>query len=261
METVTSAVVGTFAASRWITTSSPLAVRHRESSCRRDARPRRWRRQGRCRLLPAPPKCSGRTPTMTLLPVSGAAPANGCVMRVRSWPASSTVTLRVLRPTTRPLMKFICGEPMKPATNTIVGLVVELDRRAQLLDMAGAQHDDAVGERHRLDLVVGDIDHGGAELAGAAWRSRRASGRAARRRDWRAARRTGTPCGSRTMARPMATRWRWPPESWRRPAVEQIRSICRMSAAASTRALDLSALGMPPMRSPKARFCSTVICG
>ena len=22
-------------------------------------------------------------------------------------------------------------------------------------------------------------------------------------------------CGSRTMARPMATRWRWPPESWR----------------------------------------------
>jgi hypothetical protein len=27
--------------------------------------------------------------------------------------------------------------------------------------------------------------------------------------------------GSRTMARPMATRWRWPPESWRGLRVEQ----------------------------------------
>ena len=44
------------------------------------------------------------------------------------------------------------------------GMVVEIERRADLLDHAGAQHDDAVGERHRLDLVVGDEDHGRAEL-------------------------------------------------------------------------------------------------
>ena len=37
--------------------------------------------------------------------------------------------------------------------------MIELHRRADLLDPAVLQHDDAVGERHRLDLVVGDIDH------------------------------------------------------------------------------------------------------
>ena len=45
----------------------------------------------------------------------------------------------------------------------IGGMVVEVERRADLLDHAGAQHHDAVGERHRLDLVVGDEDHGRAE--------------------------------------------------------------------------------------------------
>ena len=37
--------------------------------------------------------------------------------------------------------------------------VVELHRRADLLDLAGVEHDDLVGQRHRLDLVVGDVDH------------------------------------------------------------------------------------------------------
>ena len=39
------------------------------------------------------------------------------------------------------------------------GMVVELQRRADLRDMSPIEHDDAVGERHRLDLVVRDIDH------------------------------------------------------------------------------------------------------
>ena len=38
-------------------------------------------------------------------------------------------------------------------------LVVELERRADLLDAAGAQHHDAVGEGHRFDLVMGHVDH------------------------------------------------------------------------------------------------------
>ena len=54
-------------------------------------------------------------------------------------------------------------------------------------------HGDAVAERHRLDLVVGDVDHRRARAAAAARRSRRASGRAAWRRGSTAARRAGTP--------------------------------------------------------------------
>ncbi len=41
--------------------------------------------------------------------------------------------------------------------------VVELEWRSDLLDPPLAQHHDAVGERHRLGLVVGDVDHRGAE--------------------------------------------------------------------------------------------------
>ena len=42
--------------------------------------------------------------------------------------------------------------------------LVELQRRAVLLDIAGIEHDDLVGHGHGLDLVVGDVDRGGAEL-------------------------------------------------------------------------------------------------
>ena len=38
------------------------------------------------------------------------------------------------------------------------------ERRSLLLDQAVLQQHDAVGQRHRLDLVVGDVDHGLAEL-------------------------------------------------------------------------------------------------
>ena len=41
--------------------------------------------------------------------------------------------------------------------------LVELARAALLLDAAGVHHDDAVGDRQRLLLVVRDIDHGEAE--------------------------------------------------------------------------------------------------
>ena len=47
------------------------------------------------------------------------------------------------------------------AGDELVGrLVVEIERRAHLLDPARAQHDDLVGHRHRLDLVVRDVHHG-----------------------------------------------------------------------------------------------------
>jgi hypothetical protein len=42
---------------------------------------------------------------------------------------------------------------------------VDLFRRADLLDLAGVHHQHAFGQRHRLDLVVGDEQRGDAELA------------------------------------------------------------------------------------------------
>ena len=47
---------------------------------------------------------------------------------------------------------------MNWATNTVSGLVVDLLRRADLLQLAAVHHRDAGAHRHRLDLVVGDVD-------------------------------------------------------------------------------------------------------
>jgi hypothetical protein len=66
-------------------------------------------------------------------------------------------------PARLPGRKFIAGEPMKPATKS-ERVVVDVDRAADLLDHAEVHHDHAVGERHRLDLVVGDEDAGGLQL-------------------------------------------------------------------------------------------------
>ena len=43
------------------------------------------------------------------------------------------------------------------------GLIVEVERLADLLHQAVLHDDHAVAERHRLDLVVGDVDGRGAE--------------------------------------------------------------------------------------------------
>ena len=139
-------------------------------------------------------------------------------------------------------------------------VVVELERRAELHHPAVVQHHDPVGQRHRLDLVVRDVDHRGARARGAAWRSRCASARAAPRRGWRAARRTGRRCGSRTIARPIATRCRCPPESWLRLAVEQVR---RAAGCAPRRRTRRSASALSALRELQAEghVLETVMCG
>ena len=43
--------------------------------------------------------------------------------------------------------------------------VIELKRAADLLDDSRLEHDDPIAERHRFDLVVGDVDDGAAKLA------------------------------------------------------------------------------------------------
>ena len=42
----------------------------------------------------------------------------------------------------------------------VLGRLVKLQRRADLADPAACQHHDAAGQRHRLDLVMGHVDHG-----------------------------------------------------------------------------------------------------
>ena len=46
----------------------------------------------------------------------------------------------------------------------VARMAIEIKRGADLFDLAGLQNDDLVGKRHGLDLVMGDIDHGGTEF-------------------------------------------------------------------------------------------------
>jgi hypothetical protein len=60
--------------------------------------------------------------------------------------------------------KFIAGEPMKPRrTPRTAGR--RRPSACRSVGDAGIHHDQPVGQRHRLDLVVGDVDRGDAELA------------------------------------------------------------------------------------------------
>ena len=64
---------------------------------------------------------------------------------------------------TSPSIRFMAGEPMKPATNRFFGLVVQVQRGVALLQHAVLQHRDPVAHGHGLDLVVGHVDGGDAE--------------------------------------------------------------------------------------------------
>ena len=57
----------------------------------------------------------------------------------------------------------MAGEPMKPATNLLAGLLYSSSGSPDLLHHAVLHDDDAVAERHRLDLVVRDVDRRGAQ--------------------------------------------------------------------------------------------------
>ena len=60
-----------------------------------------------------------------------------------------------------PLMKFMGGLPRNPATNKVHGLIVKLQRGIGLLHQPVIHDDNAVPHGHGLNLVVGDVDHGG----------------------------------------------------------------------------------------------------
>src|SRR5204862_501961 len=94
----------------------------------------------------------------------------------------------------------------------VARIFVDLRRRADL-DQFAADHDgDPRRHGHRLSLVVGDVDESGFQAPvqlrdlGAHMTRNLAS-----RLDSGSSNRNAT--GWRTMARPTATRWRWPPDS------------------------------------------------
>ena len=186
--------------------------------------------------------------------------ASGCPGRcgVRDrWPA---------RPRSAPANEIFSG-PHRPAPlcTADVGLAEEarderrrrplvgLVRRADLLGAALVHHHDAVGQRHRLGLVVRHQDRRGADACAGSGAARSASPRAAWRRDWRAARRAAGCCGRMTSARASATRCCWPPDSWRgKRSAKAARpdQLQRLADAPASR----SAAATPCISRPKATF-------
>ena len=104
-------------------------------------------------------------------------------------------------------------------------------------------HDDAVGERQRLLLVVRDVDGRRAEHRRGCGGSRRASPAAAWRRGWRAARPSAPAAAPSTMARAIATRCCWPPESWPGSL-----SACASSRTSAERLVDAARRPRPAAR-------------
>ena len=51
------------------------------------------------------------------------------------------------------------GRADKACNEFIIGVAVQIQRCPHLFDPPRAQHHDLVGQRHRLDLIMGDIDH------------------------------------------------------------------------------------------------------
>ena len=109
---------------------------------------------------------SGLSPTTTGSP---AATGRLAARSTRSEPPTkagwATVTNPSATAATFASMKFIFRRADEAGNEWVGRLIVKLARRANLLNEAVAQDDDAVGQRHRLNLIVGDVDHGDAEIA------------------------------------------------------------------------------------------------
>ena len=95
----------------------------------------------------------------------------------------------------------------EPGDEEVARLLVENLRRVDLEDVAVSHHGDPLAERHRLDLVVRDVDRRDAERwCSCASDARMPTRSFASRFDSGSSMRNA--CGSRTIARPIATRWR-----------------------------------------------------
>ena len=150
-------------------TRRPTTVAATPPLVARAAGPRGARRARRRRAPAASTACAS-------CGVSGARP-----------PGSSTTRSSPTR-ATRPSTVFIGGLPMKRATNRFAGRSYTSCGGPTCWSTPSFEHRDAVAHRHRLDLVVGDVDDRGRRAVAGARRARRASAPAASRRGSRAAR-------------------------------------------------------------------------
>ena len=135
--------------------------------------------------------------------------------------------------------------------------LVQLLGGADLLDDAGPHDRDAVAHGEGLGLVVGDVDGGGAQLVlEPATVVRICTRSLASRLDRGSSIRKAW--GLRTMARPMATRWRWPPD--RLAGLRSSSSVSSRSSAAWLTLRSISARSTRASLSPKPMFSRTVMC-
>ena len=143
------------------------------------------------------------------------------------------------RPTGRaPLPCDQIGRADEVGDEAAVRTVVDVLRRADLLDPAAIHHDHPVGDRQRLLLVVRDIERGDVRAAAAARAAPPASRRAAWRRGWTAARRTARRSArTRSPAPPRRAAAGRPTASM--PDGRRNRCICTRSSTRSTFCRDL----------------------
>ena len=99
---------------------------------------------------------SGRTPTTISAPLAGRSFADR--------EAGTAAQPDLAGPRESALEEVHLGRADEARDEQVGRAPVELLGRAHLLDDALVHDHDPVGERHGLDLVVGDVDHGGAQL-------------------------------------------------------------------------------------------------
>ena len=180
--------IGCAAIGKCAITSAPIDSASATSTSRRRAvRRRRRARRPRC------PRAG--CPAITGLPDVAAQgrPRREHAVRERAGsPARSRRRAARPAPSSCEWTRFIAGEPMKPATKTLTGWSYSALRDVDLLELAVAHDRHAVAHRHRLGLVVRDVERRRLRAAGGASPGTRASRRAASRRGSRAARPSGT---------------------------------------------------------------------
>ncbi len=198
-------------------------------------------------------KCSGRTPTVTVRSPASAAAATasretGTTLSPNFTPPS------VIGTSTR----FIAGEPMKPATKRFAG------RSYMLRGVSTCCSRPSLRTATRSPMVMAStwscvtytVVMPRSRWSAAICVRVETRSLASRFDSGSSMRKT---CGLRTMARPMATRWRWPPESalglrsryWVRSSI----------FAASSTFRRMVALSSPAILSAKPMLSATVMCG
>ena len=187
-----------------------LVEREGRSRCARPgARPSAPCRETLRRPSPAGQACSARRPSVTASPGTRPAPStNACTCRS---PARLTSTPRSVAWATRPSKQVHPRRADEAGHEQVAGLLgtAPAEKPACWMRPRASPRSCRPASSPRPGMGDGD---GGLEICGAAWPVPGASAPAARHQVGQQLVEQNS-CGSRTMARPMATRWRWPPKT------------------------------------------------